>query len=197
MQYTESISIPKKELETIKKYVSLPNCNEYTENPSIPLNYQGEDNTMSYTATFENNIEIDIKCCGSNNGPSWIEAVMFENGQELYCSECYDNILDTVSFTTDNGDVYNVIVCEEVEQQEVLLTIDFSLIAYIRYPFEEYSRKAKICGKCHVSNYDEVIDCIIKATNDIAKMKNFKIDKIDSFSIMEEINMPLSGSLSN
>lgn len=45
---------------------------------------QHEDNTISVTAIFDDGSQVDVKCCGSQDGPSWTEAVLFDrNGHEL------------------------------------------------------------------------------------------------------------------
>ncbi len=54
--------------------------------------FQG-DNTIVYTMVFSNNIEMDIKCCGCKDESSWTEAVLFNNGHELCCSEVYDTFI--------------------------------------------------------------------------------------------------------
>ncbi len=41
------------------------------------ISVQGEDNTFSVSVEFDDGMQMDIKCCGSNDGPSWTEAVLF------------------------------------------------------------------------------------------------------------------------
>lgn len=52
----------------------------------------GEDETISFTAAFSNGIEMDIKVCGTHdeNECAWTEAVLFDNGNEIGCTEVYD-----------------------------------------------------------------------------------------------------------
>lgn len=53
-----------------------------------PDKYQDEDHTISCTATFLDGRQMDIKCCGSQSGPSWTEAVLFDQyGEELCMSD--------------------------------------------------------------------------------------------------------------
>lgn len=52
----------------------------------------GINETITHTACFKDNIEMDIKCCGvdyeENGGnTAWTEAVLFKNGHEVACSE--------------------------------------------------------------------------------------------------------------
>ena len=70
--------------------------------------FQG-DNNITYTVSFGNGIEMDVSCCGSPDGPSWAEAVLFANGNEV----CYSPAED--SFTGEwklryNGEEYLVVV---------------------------------------------------------------------------------------
>ena len=107
-EYSSEIILTKSENEIIDGYLCA-SCEE---------EYQGEDDTISKTAIFPNGFEMDIKCCGSDDGPSWTEAVLFENGHERCCSEPDYEILgewilecDGISYhvfvrTTDNEDNY-------------------------------------------------------------------------------------------
>lgn len=51
------------------------------------INHLGEDDTFIETANFGNGFEMDVKCCGTQDGPAWTEAVLFKNGSEVCCSE--------------------------------------------------------------------------------------------------------------
>jgi hypothetical protein len=46
-----------------------------------------KDDTFIETANFGNGFEMDVKCCGTQEGPAWTEAVLFKNGSEVCCSE--------------------------------------------------------------------------------------------------------------
>lgn len=53
--------------------------------------YQGEDNTITYTAHFPDGKQMDVKCCGCRDEASWTEAVLFdEYGGQL----CYSDPAD-------------------------------------------------------------------------------------------------------
>lgn len=74
----QTVAVPKSVIETINGFVNADNEEAY----------QGEDNTITYTAKFPNGYEIDVKCCGSDDSPSWLEAVLFDgNGGQLCCTE--------------------------------------------------------------------------------------------------------------
>ena len=45
------------------------------------------EKVMSLSTVFENGIEMDIKLCAANYGKFWTEAVLFEDGCEIACSE--------------------------------------------------------------------------------------------------------------
>lgn len=80
-EYKTTIFVPSMMMETINRYLSARSESEY----------QGEDNTIIYTARFPDGKEMDIKCCGCQNEASWTEAVLFnEQGYELACTEVED-----------------------------------------------------------------------------------------------------------
>ena len=54
--------------------------------------YQSEDHTITYTVQFADGKQMDIKCCGCQDEPSWTEAVLFdEDGSQLCCTEPGDS----------------------------------------------------------------------------------------------------------
>lgn len=69
---------------------------------------QYEDNTISVTAIFDDGCQVDVKCCGSQDEPSWAEAVLFDrNGRELGFTEPAETFTGEWELTCD-GDVYVV-----------------------------------------------------------------------------------------
>lgn len=98
-EYSTEIILTKSENELINGYLTA-SCEE---------EYQGDDSIISKTAIFPNGFEMDIKCCGCDNEPSWTEAVLFENGSELCCSEPYDEFLGDWELE-HKGVVYHVLV---------------------------------------------------------------------------------------
>lgn len=84
------------------------------EEPKDEKHCLGEDDTIVHTAIFDNGIEIDIKCCGvqyqeGECNLAWTEAVLFENGHEVCCSEPCDDYFDEWLFEY-KGDEYSVYV---------------------------------------------------------------------------------------
>ena len=71
-----------------------------------------EDDAYYVTADFKNGIEMDIKCCGTEEGTAWTEAVLFKNGSEVCCTEVSDEFLGDWSLEFEN-DVYIVHIKEE------------------------------------------------------------------------------------
>ena len=72
--FQKVLYVPDSVLQTIRGYLQAQTKAEY----------QGEDNTIIYTAKFPDGKEMDIKCCGCREDPSWTEAVLFdENGYQL------------------------------------------------------------------------------------------------------------------
>ncbi len=77
-EYRTTVLIPAKVMEQINSYLNAQSQDEY----------QGEDNTITYTAKFSDGKEMDIKCCGCRDEASWTEAVLFDGqGHELTCTE--------------------------------------------------------------------------------------------------------------
>lgn len=72
--YQKVLYVPGSVLQTIRGFLKAQSEAEY----------QGEDNTITYTAKFPDGKEMDIKCCGCRDESSWTEAVLFdERGYEL------------------------------------------------------------------------------------------------------------------
>ena len=47
---------------------------------------------LSYTVQFPDGKQMDIKCCGCQDEPSWTEAVLFDaDGSQLCCTEPGDS----------------------------------------------------------------------------------------------------------
>lgn len=111
MRYERTIKISKEEAEQINKHL--------TEEPTCAEECLGEDIAIIYTAKFDNGFEMDIKCCGvqyepyNSSNTAWTEAVLFEDGQEICCSEVSDEYLGEWILEDDNDNEYVVIV--EVE----------------------------------------------------------------------------------
>lgn len=77
-EYRQVITISTKSLAIINGYINATSEDEY----------QSEDETITYTAKFPDGKEMDVKCCGCQDGPSWTEAVLFTpSGYELVCTE--------------------------------------------------------------------------------------------------------------
>jgi len=75
--YQKILYVPSSVLQTINRYLQAESKAEY----------QGEDDTITYTVKFPDGKEMDIKCCGCQNDPSWTEAVLFDElGDQLTCS---------------------------------------------------------------------------------------------------------------
>lgn len=87
--------------------------NEYINNALQSTDYMGEDDTISKTAVFDNEIEMDIKLCGADYDYPWTEAVLFKNGSECCCSEPCEGFVGEWQMEY-NGDTYIVII--EVER---------------------------------------------------------------------------------
>lgn len=110
MRYERKIKISKREAEQINKHLHVE--------PTCADECLGEDITIVNTATFDNGIEMDIKCCGvqynedDESNTAWTEAVLFQNGNELCFTEPSDEYLGEWILEY-NGDEYVVLVESE------------------------------------------------------------------------------------
>ena len=78
----------------------------------------GKNYTESYTVTFADGMQMDVKLCGSSDdgsgqNPLWTEAVLFdENGKEVACTDSKDFFFGTWELDYE-GVCYRVDVIEE------------------------------------------------------------------------------------
>lgn len=84
------ITITKKTADMIIKLLTIE--------PKTEKECFGEDETISYTANFGYGIQMDIKVCGvqyeeGGTNTAWSEAVLFNHGSEVACSEPSDGFM--------------------------------------------------------------------------------------------------------
>lgn len=102
-KYEQTIRIGRTDLERYQKLL--------TEEPADAGVCLGEDNTITWTAKFENGMEMDLKICGvrylegESNLP-WTEAVLFRDGCEVSCSDASDTLEGDWVCPDLNGDTY-------------------------------------------------------------------------------------------
>lgn len=107
MRYEKTITVNKAAADIIERYLLVePTCEEEC---------LSEDETIIYTAVFDNGIEVDIKCCGvqydenEEFNTAWTEAVMFRGHSEVCFSDPADMFFGEWELEYD-GDEYIVIV---------------------------------------------------------------------------------------
>lgn len=110
MRHTRILTISKADAETINQYLTVE--------PKSEDECLGEDTTISYTACFDNGIEMDIKCCGvqyheNESNLAWTEAVLFENGAEVACTEVEDEFIGEWVCEYDNDEYVVIVKVEE------------------------------------------------------------------------------------
>lgn len=113
--YEKDIFISKDIAAKINKACSL----------SYPEDWFSENETpFTLTVSFSDGMVMDVRCCGSQDAPSWCESILFspnENGglYEINCSGAvYDSILghwELVAPNTKNEYIVNVKIEEENE----------------------------------------------------------------------------------
>ena len=111
---TQMIAIPETTLRQITKYL--------TEEPKTEKECLGEDETITYTTKFDDGIEMDIKCCGvqfneNESNTAWSEAVLFQNGCEVACSEPSDGFEGEWELEHD-GVIYKTIIGAKTDKSK-------------------------------------------------------------------------------
>ena len=101
MKYKKTIFVSEQDAKTIEKYLAGEE-------------FQHEDNTISFTASFDDGHEVDVKCCGAcldedEKHPSWTEAVLFNKGCEVCCSAPCDSFFGEWELNY-GGNTYSVSV---------------------------------------------------------------------------------------
>lgn len=121
MRFEKIISIPKDELEIINRYLTLPNGLDDDK-------YQGEDNAITYTATFENGFFMDIKCCGCQDTASWTECVLFnpDGGQEAFSEPEVEFLGEWQAEDTDGNEYTVTVIVEEHETSKMCIDLGFA-----------------------------------------------------------------------
>lgn len=109
-RYVQRITVSKDMQEIIDRAIN------WQEGDNIDWRFD-EDDRQTYGAdfgkVFGNRMEMDIKCCGvryedGGYNNAWCEAVLFEDGCEVACSEISDDFFGEWSLTY--GDEYVTIV---------------------------------------------------------------------------------------
>lgn len=79
--FVKRLRISQREAETVNGYLHAKKAEQF----------QSGNHTISHTVVFPDGKQMDVKCCGAQDEPSWTEAVLFDqNGCELCCSEVSD-----------------------------------------------------------------------------------------------------------
>lgn len=74
-----------------------------------------EELTYTKTAVFDDNFQMDIKCCGSNDDTAWTEAVLFDSdGCECSFTEASDEFFGDWELKWGDN-VYRVHVVKETK----------------------------------------------------------------------------------
>lgn len=113
-------------------------CNIIRNIHSNEENCIGEDETISYTASFNNGFEMDIKCCGVQyqegaSNLAWTEAVLFQNGVEICCTEPSDEFIGDWNLWDDENEyiVHVIVRLDEQKCDEALINKENNTIPYV------------------------------------------------------------------
>ena len=115
----DSFSEPEHKTEIVIPYEEAQRIRELlTKEPESEDECMGEDTIITYTAKFDNGLEVDVKLCGvqfdEDNGANrpWAEAVLFKDGCEVACSDVEEDYFGIWDLEYD-GEKYSVIVMAE------------------------------------------------------------------------------------
>lgn len=105
----KEIIINREKLATINKYLTVE--------PKTEDECLSEDETITYTAVFDDGYEVDVKCCGvqfreGESNLAWSEAVLFKNGMEVCCTEP-EFEFDGEWELADGNKIFTVLIREE------------------------------------------------------------------------------------
>lgn len=99
-RYKEVYKLSLREAKIIEDYLNASDEDEHLS----------EDETITHTVYFPDGCQMDIKCCGTDNGTAFAEAVLFnKNGGQMAYSEPEDEYLGTWTLKY-NGTTYTVTV---------------------------------------------------------------------------------------
>lgn len=113
MRYEKTIFIDASKAKVINRYLH--------EEPATEDECLGEDYVYACTVKFNNDVEMDIKCCGvqfreSESNLAWTEAVLFEDGSQVCCTEPEAEFFGEWALEHD-GDEYVVFVKVEKDMR--------------------------------------------------------------------------------
>ena len=109
MTFEQTITVNPRTLEALNYWL--------TDN-SAASERLSEGDGYYLTATFPNKIDMDIKCCGTQDGVAWTEAVLFnKHGSELCHTDVSDEFLGDWELEY-NGNVYLVHVVKETDNDQ-------------------------------------------------------------------------------
>lgn len=102
--FEETVKIPKTTADWLNHICS----DEPKDEDDFYDNYLSEDNTYTVTIKFSNGIEMDVKCCGvqyQEDGANtmWTEAVLFDHGSEICCTDPSDEFIGDWELEDDNN----------------------------------------------------------------------------------------------
>ena len=105
LNYCEGVEISRAESITIDGYLCARSVEQY----------QGEDNTITKSLIFPDGMQMDVKCCGSKDAPSWTEGVLFDRrGNEVAHTDVFDEFEGKWELVHD-GILYTMIIKMEGE----------------------------------------------------------------------------------
>ena len=105
LNYCEGVEISRAESIAIDGYLYAQSVEQY----------QGEDNTITKSVIFPDGMQMDVKCCGSKDEPSWTEGVLFDRrGNEVAHTDVFDEFEGKWELVHD-GILYTMIIKMEGE----------------------------------------------------------------------------------
>lgn len=184
--YRRTIEIGYDELKDIENILQTPGNNTC-------------DVLRTFTAVFEDGIEVDIKVCDSSDDTTpYIDPVIFDKGQEILCLEVRDNLLGEYLFSVrqekergDSVDYYVVEIKQKLEWDYYFIYMDEGTGWLLYGPFKTIEDREEVLNEARIlSEYDskeEFIDFLksVQWKEDLEDAINEYIDNYDTWARFE------------
>lgn len=126
----------------------------------------GEDDTISTTVVFPNGMEMDIKLCGAKDDYPWTEAVLFNHGSEVCCTDVHDKFFGVWELSNDDNE-YIVIL-------EAQLPVGTRVVVYD----EEHYNKRGVITQVGYDGHDDLYVIDLDDGGDIVVMDDeFEVER--------------------
>ena len=133
------------------------------------------ENVYEYKIMFDG-------CCKGNPGPAGAGAVLYENGEEIWCVSYYVGEKETNNVAEYNGLILGLQKAKELNIKRILIQGDSLLV--IKQMNQEYKVSAPSLQKLYVSAYTITKDFDSIVYEHIAREKNKRADQLANLGLL-------------